>query len=325
MSQAHPWGIADYERAAAEYLSRLPLEHFMEGIPQATQREITLASLAQLKNHEHELQVFNELLVQYFYRGNLRQVVPDNMVRRSSAPCLSPTCFIADKEPAGPLWVLEYVSHGAANKRKDYEDSFRKYERELKVPYCLLFDPEIQDLFLYRHNGERYTPVEENAAGRLPLPELELEIGLHENWVRFWHRGQLLELPRKLRDRVEALEAELDRERQRAEQERQRAEQERQRAEQEQERAEEQTRRAEQAQQQAAAEKQRAEEQAQQADQARQSADREKQRAEQERQRAADEKQRADQEQQQRTAAEAEVARLQALLEQLQQPKTGLP
>jgi hypothetical protein len=35
-------------------------------------------------------------------------------------------------------------------KRKDYDDSFTKCERELKVPYALFFHPEDQELTLYR-------------------------------------------------------------------------------------------------------------------------------------------------------------------------------
>jgi Uma2 family endonuclease len=44
--------------------------------------------------------------------------------------------------PAPPFWVLEYVSKDS--ERKDYTDRFRKYERELKVPYYLVFYPEDQ-------------------------------------------------------------------------------------------------------------------------------------------------------------------------------------
>jgi hypothetical protein len=71
-----------YEKAAREYLRRLPLEHFMASKPQATQREITLESLALVKAQRPDVQVFNELLVQYPLPRRKRpgQVVPDNMV-----------------------------------------------------------------------------------------------------------------------------------------------------------------------------------------------------------------------------------------------------
>jgi hypothetical protein len=51
-----------YDEAAQEYLRKLSPEHFMEVIPQATQREITLESLALVRAQRPEVQVFNELL-----------------------------------------------------------------------------------------------------------------------------------------------------------------------------------------------------------------------------------------------------------------------
>src|SRR5579872_7001053 len=71
-----------YEEAAREYLRRLPLEHFMEATPQATQRKITLESLDLVQAQRPEVQVFNELLVQYPLRRRKKpgQVVPDNMI-----------------------------------------------------------------------------------------------------------------------------------------------------------------------------------------------------------------------------------------------------
>jgi Uma2 family endonuclease len=117
---------AAYEKAAQEYLRSLPLEHFMEGIDQARQREITLESLALLKTRRPDVQVFNELLVQYPVRGRSRpgQVVPDNMVIISDQPVQAKLSYSTPVEAAKPFWVFEYVSQG--NRRKDYEDSFRK-------------------------------------------------------------------------------------------------------------------------------------------------------------------------------------------------------
>ncbi len=250
MSSVTPprWRVEDYERAARQYLASLPLEHFMEATPQGTQREITLASFGVLKHWLADVQLFNELLVQYFYKGKLRQVVPDNCLRLSKKPLQTTTSFAPDLEEDQLFLVMEYVSAGS--RRKDYEQSFRKYERELKVPYCLMFYPERQDLRLHRHTGRRYEAVTADAQGRYPVPELELEVGLLDGWVRHWFRGQLLELPA-------ALQQQIDDGMQRLKQAEERADQERQRA---------------------------------------------------------------DQERQQRDAAEAEVARLKALLEQLQQP-----
>jgi Uma2 family endonuclease len=205
-----------YEQAAQEYLRRLPLEHFMEAIAQAKQREITLESLAILKVHRPDVQVFNELLVQYPLKGRRKpgQVVPDNMVILSKQPSKAMLSFNVPLEPAGPFWVMEHVSQG--NKRKDYDDSFRKYERDLKVPYYLLFNPGAQELTLFKHAGEQYSSVPANAQGRHPIPELHLEIGLLEGWVRYWYQGQLLPLP-------DELQRELDETKRRADEQQRRA------------------------------------------------------------------------------------------------------
>src|SRR5262249_29184774 len=103
-------------------------------------------------------------------------------------------------EPAGPFWTLDYVSKGS--KRKDYDQSFRKYERELRVPYYLLFYPDAQELALYHHNGRRYVSVKPNEQARYAIPELELEMALLDGWVRFWYRGRLLPLPAELQNEL---------------------------------------------------------------------------------------------------------------------------
>ncbi len=188
----------EYEKAAEAYLKSLPPEHFMEATPQATQRKITLESLALVHARRPEIQYFNELLIQYPHgRGRrIHQVVPDNMVVVHPEPIRAYGSYDLPLQPVAPFWVLEYVSKGS--ERKDYEDSFRKYERELRVPYYLLFYPDNQELTLFRHDGRKYATVGANAAGRHPIPELELEVALWEGWARYWFRGDLLPLPADL-------------------------------------------------------------------------------------------------------------------------------
>src|SRR5262249_32498810 len=137
----------------------------------------------------------NEMLVQYPYGRprQIRQVVPDNMVVIHPEPLDADTSFDLPLQPVRPYWVLEYVSK--RSRRKDYEDSFWKYERELKVPYYLLFYPAALDLTLFRHTRRKYVAVRPNAAERMAIGELELEMGLMGSWVRFWYQGQLLALP----------------------------------------------------------------------------------------------------------------------------------
>jgi Uma2 family endonuclease len=235
---------SDYDAAARAYLRSLPLEHFMEATPQARQREITLESLAVLRARRADLQVFNELLVQYPRPGRrkLGQVVPDNMVVLSEQPIRAQGSFNVPREPAGPFWVLEYVSKNTP--RKDYDDSFDKYEQELQVPYYLIFYPETQDLTLYRHTGKKYGTVKPNKEGRHAIPELELELGLLEGWVRFWYQGELLPLPADLQRSLDEARRRAEEEKRRADTERSRAEEEKRRADTERSRAEEEKRRA---------------------------------------------------------------------------------
>jgi Uma2 family endonuclease len=215
----------NYNKAAREYLQRLPLEHFMEATPQATQREITLESLALLKVQRPDVQVFNELLVQYPLPRRKRpgQVVPDNMVVIHPEPIKVEGSYNLPLQPARPFWVLEYVSRN--NERKDYTDNMNKYEHDLKVPYYLMFVPDLQEMTLYHHNGEKYVSVKPNTHGRCEIPELEMEVGLHGGWMRYWFRREVLPLPAELqsefqRERQARLAAEEEVARLRAELER---------------------------------------------------------------------------------------------------------
>jgi Uma2 family endonuclease len=229
--------VADYERAAREYCRSLPLEHFMAATPQATQRKITLESLDLLQVRCPRMQVFSELLIQYLHDGELKRVVPDNMVVLSDEPMRDRSSFNLEFEPDPPFWVLEWVS--SSSEGKDYNDSFRKYESELIIPYCLMFHPDNLDLRMYRHTGKHYEPMAKNAHGRYAIDTLDLELGLLDRWVRFWHRQELLDLPPDLERRFKAEQQRAEQEKRRANREKKRADQEEQRAEKEKKRAEE--------------------------------------------------------------------------------------
>ena len=194
-----------FYEAEQAYLRSLPLEHFMEATPQATQRKITLESFDLITAVRSDVHVFNELLVQYQRKGQERfgQVVPDNMVVIHAGPIKAEGSYNLPLEPAKPFMMLEYVSKN--NKRKDYDDNMEKYERDIKAPYYLLFEPDAQELTLYRHTGRKYVSVKPNDQDRYAISELELEVALLDGWVRFWFRGELLPLPAELlRERDQA-------------------------------------------------------------------------------------------------------------------------
>jgi Uma2 family endonuclease len=188
--------LQEYLDAEADrYLRSLRPEHIMEAMPQAKQREITLESFALLHALRPEVQCFNELLIQYprGKRKKLGQVVPDNFVIVHPVQLTGLASFNRELQPVGPLLVLEYVSKHS--ERKDYDDNYEKYEEELKVPYYLIFYPDNEEMTLFRLGDKGYAAVPPNSAGRVPVPELELEAGLLGGWVRFWFRGELLPLP----------------------------------------------------------------------------------------------------------------------------------
>jgi Uma2 family endonuclease len=247
MSSALPRAVLHikYAESARDYLRSLPPEHFMEATAQATQRKITLESLDLVHARRPDVHVFNELLVQYPQKTEreIGKVVPDNMVVISEQAPRPEGSYDLPFEPARPFWVLEYVSK--TNRRKDYEESFVKYERDLKVPYYLVYYPDNQDLTLYRHNGKKYVTVKPNEQERYEIPQLNIELKLVDGWVRFWYEGELLPLPADLQREVDELKEELESERRRANRESRRAAREAKRADDEAKRAEEAMRHAE--------------------------------------------------------------------------------
>jgi Uma2 family endonuclease len=200
-----------YDWAADRYLQSLPLEHFMESTEQSTQREITMESLALVRAIRPDFQVFSELLIQYPVPGEdpdePARVVPDNMVIVWPKPLAPLKAFHAPLHKARPTLVLEYVSQ--SNRRKDYDDNYKKYERDLKVPYYLVFEPEKQTLAVFHLEKGKYVAIAANEAGRLAIPDLELEVDLVNRWVRFWHCGALLPLPGELLNQMKAKDDQL--------------------------------------------------------------------------------------------------------------------
>jgi Uma2 family endonuclease len=208
-SRPRPLLEIEYYEAAQAYLKSLPPEHFMEARPQGVQREITLESLAVIRRSRPDVHYYNELLVQYRLRPNdkIRQVVPDNLVVRHEGELAVEGSYDVELQPARPFWTLEYVSK--SNKRKDYDENFDRYEKELKVPYYLLFYPDHEELTLYRRGRSKYVSVKPDSDGRLAIEEIETQAALVGNWVRFWFRGNLVPLPAELQGQVDELTRQL--------------------------------------------------------------------------------------------------------------------
>jgi hypothetical protein len=184
----------EYYEAAQAYLKSLPPEHFMEALPQGSQRKITLESTDVINVHRPEVRCYNELLIQYRLHkgGKIHQIVPDNFIVLHEGELAIDGSFDLEILPARPFWTLEYVSKNS--KRKDYEDNFERYEKELKVPYHLLFYPDNEELTLYRRGRSKYVSVKPDSDGRHAIEEIETKVGLVGRWVRFWFRGELVPL-----------------------------------------------------------------------------------------------------------------------------------
>ena len=109
---------------------------------------------------------------------------------------------------------MEYVSN--SSKRKDYGESMKKYEHELKVPYYLLFYPDNQELSLFRHDGAKYVTVLPDEAGLHAVPELEMAVSLTGRLGAVLVPGEMLPLPGELLRRLDRANQEAARQRRRA-------------------------------------------------------------------------------------------------------------
>jgi uncharacterized small protein (DUF1192 family)/Uma2 family endonuclease len=189
-----------YEQAARDYCATLPLEHFMESTPRQAQRKITLAAFELIHAERPDVWCYNERLIQHPMSDNRRdvvRVVPDNLVVLHDRPIIATGSFTTTVEQAQLFMALEYVSE--SNKRKDYVENMEWYE-QVRMPYYLMFEPEKKLILLHRWSPKagRLVSITANAAERFPIPKLELEVGLHDDWMRFWFRDKLLPMPAEL-------------------------------------------------------------------------------------------------------------------------------
>ena len=185
-----------YERDAIAYLDSLPLEHFMESERHSMQRQITLAALDVVAKERADVHLYNEMLIQYPldeppYFG---RVCPDNMVVIYDGPLEADMSYVVEHLPVPPVLVIEYASKKSAD--KDYEVNYLKYERELVVLYYLLYDLNDEDFTLFKLHPRtmEYVPVKADRRGRCAIPELELELVLHDSWLRYLFRGEFMEM-----------------------------------------------------------------------------------------------------------------------------------
>jgi len=158
--------------------------------------------------------------------------VPEGLIRRSYTPIL-------EGDPVAV--VMEFLSDtesGEYSIRPTYPyGKLHFYERILKVPTYVIFDPAVMQIEVRQLQNDRYVLQSADPQGRFWIPELGLSLGTWygqrlgrtTHWLRWWDEAGNLLLWSS--EKVEQERQQAEQERQRAEQERQRAEQERQRAE----------------------------------------------------------------------------------------------
>jgi hypothetical protein len=181
-----------YSAAAYGYIERRCHDDTEPAV--AKQRVITHWSLEIVRGARADLQPFTNLFIQFPQADTEEpdQVAPDNWAVVHTEPLKTGVSFDTPFQPVGPFIVAQYVT---TDTNKWEQASRRKYEKELKVPYYLLFYPDADEFTLFRLGEKGYSTVVPNANGRCLIPELELEVGLLGKWMRYWFRGELLPLP----------------------------------------------------------------------------------------------------------------------------------
>ena len=211
-----------YADDASAYYKTLPMEHFMESVSQSQQRKITLTAFDAIAKLRPEIHCFNELLIQYPIdeAPYFKRVCPDNMVIIHDGPINADGSYALSHQPARPFLVIEYISK--RSEFKDREDNYSIYERELRVPYYLLCHPEEEDLILFKLRPRKleYATIKPDDRGCYAIPELELEVVMHDGWLRYLFRGDFLEMfgelyveNKEVKAKNIKVEAERDRER----------------------------------------------------------------------------------------------------------------
>jgi Uma2 family endonuclease len=162
--------------------------------------------------------------------------------------------FVFWQESGRPCLLIEFVSGDGSEERDRTppRGKFWVYEQMIMAPYYAIFDAKQRTLELYRLVGGRYQLVPPNAAGRVPVDPLRVELGIWEGaysgmnvpGLRAWDAstGKMLpseeERTEAERQRAETAESLLDDTRHLLEEECERAEDERKRADDERKRNE---------------------------------------------------------------------------------------
>ncbi|NJK51662.1 MAG: Uma2 family endonuclease [Leptolyngbyaceae cyanobacterium SU_3_3] len=161
--------------------------------------------------------------------------------------------YVMWQEIIAPLIAIEFVSGDGSEERDQTSPLGKKqtkagkfwvYEQAIRIPFYAIYEVDKADIEVYELVGRHYQRMQPNTAGRYPIVEMGVELGIWQGqyfnqnlpWLRWWNAEGNLLLTGEERAEQERQRADL--ETQRAELEAQRANQEAQRAELEAQRAE---------------------------------------------------------------------------------------
>jgi Uma2 family endonuclease len=132
--------------------------------------------------------------------------------------------YVLWQEMIRPRVIIEYASGDGSQERDrtPMTGKFWIYERAICAAYYAIFEIESGAIELYRLERSRYVSVPISEAGRLPIPELGVELGVWEGtyrgietpWLRVWDitTGEMMpseeeraEVERKRADIAESL------------------------------------------------------------------------------------------------------------------------
>lgn len=196
-----------YEKAARKYFLSIPLEDTIDPTCQAHNRMNTVSSFSLISLARPDIHCFNELLITYpRSSGESGRVVPNNFVVVHPEPIRVHDCYEIPLLPS-PLLAIDYIND--YRNPKCYENNFERYGHELTIPYYLRVHSEEKEFFLHRLSEGNYAPVQAIDSGRFPIPELELEVGLYDGWLRYWFRGEMVLLPAELQREIMRLDEAL--------------------------------------------------------------------------------------------------------------------
>lgn len=127
--------------------------------------------------------------------------------------------YVLWKEGVRPLIVIEYVSGDGSEERDTTPEKGKKwvYENPIGATYYVIFDPQKAEIEAYELVRRQFQLIKPTTAGRVPIPDLRIELGIWEGkfhdmegaWLRPWdaHTGQMMSLAE---ERAESAEAALD-------------------------------------------------------------------------------------------------------------------